>query len=210
MAVVMGCVMKSSVLITDTTTDFGRELAVVFAREGWEVFFPKDFARIKKLDVLADTTDFWCDDGDYEKIFRESVIKPMETLEKFLPLLDAGEGKRLFYLSSRTAMINENVTCDAYVYDVEGYGADDAAGFAFKMSKAALHQFLQMVHNRLYPQGYALRLFERLEGRVPDEHAAESAFLYITRRRGTENHDPTRDDESALVLRDAEGRTYCW
>ena len=199
--------MKGSILIIGTQTDFGRSLAAVFSREGWEVFSPDDFARIKNLNILADTTDFTggSDDGlngeIIETSFRENVIKPMQTLEKFLPFLDAGgtgdskgASKRLFYVSSACASIN---------------ATRDTHGFAYKMSKAALHQFLQMVHNRLFSR-YTLRLFDPMTGKIPPETAAESAFLYITRRRGTENHDPLRDDENTLVLRDAEGRAHSW
>ncbi|MCL2198300.1 MAG: hypothetical protein FWB80_05210 [Defluviitaleaceae bacterium] len=188
--------MKGTVLITDVQSDFGKNLATVFSREGYKVYLTDAISPllVKKLDFLVDTTDFRGSEN-MEQTFRENVIKPMATLEKFLPQLDAGEGKRLFYVSSAEASINET---------------REKSGFAYKMSKAALHQFLQMVRNRLSPEGFTLRVFDPMSGEIPADTAAESAFLYITRRRGTENHDPNRDDETTLVLRDAEGRQHSW
>ncbi|MCL1883114.1 MAG: hypothetical protein FWF81_05090 [Defluviitaleaceae bacterium] len=184
-----------TILITDTQTPFGKNLAEIFSREGYGVFTPNDFERMDRLDFLADTTDFRDESETTETVFRENVLSPMATLEKFLPLLDAGEKKRLFYISGAEASINET---------------REKSGYAYKMSKAALHQFLQMVRNKLAPQGYTLRVFDPMSGKIDPKTAAESAFLYITRRRGTENHDPSRDDETTLVLRDAEGRQHSW
>ena len=187
--------MRGSILITDTQSDFGKNLAEIFSREGYEVFTPRDFDKITKLDILADLTDFRETPDDFEKSFRENAIAPMAMIEKCLPLLDAGSVKRLFYVTSAEASINET---------------RDAHGYAYKMTKAALHQFLQMVRNRLAPEGYTLRLFDPMRGKIDARIAAESAFLYITRRRGTENHDPNRDDENDLIMRDAEGRVHGW
>lgn len=203
--------IKDSILITYTQTPFGKSLAAVFLRKGYEVYSvdgetPLNLAKINKIDILAETMDFnvledtfsissGIADEVIEKTFRENAIRPMATLETFLPLLESGKMKRLFYISSAEASINET---------------RDTTGFAYKMSKAALHQFLQMARNRLAPQGYTFRIFDPLCGKIESQTAAESAFQYITRRRGTENHDPMRDDETTLVLRDAEGRQHSW
>jgi hypothetical protein len=82
--------------------------------------------------------------------------------------------------------------------------------FGYIMSKAALHQFLQMTRNKLAPKGYTFRAFDLMNGEVLPEAAAESAFNYIVRRRGTENNDHLRDDEENLVFRDAQGRQHSW
>jgi hypothetical protein len=60
------------------------------------------------------------------------------------------------------------------------------------------------------PKGYTFRVFDPMDKEIPPEAAAESAYNYITRRRGTENHDPLRDDEDNLVFRDAQGRQHSW
>jgi len=158
------------------------------------------------LDFFLDTTDF-CDpkddftardgiDGEVvERVFRQNALRAMALLEAFLPLLDAGEGKRLFYLTSASSSINETRR---------------ASHFGYNMSKAALHQFIQMTRNKLFSSGYTFRVFDPLDGELPPLAAAESAFNYITRRRGTERDDPLRDDEDNLVFRDALGRQHAW
>jgi len=211
--------MKKTVLVTNLDTVFGEKLAVVFAREGFDVFalgknLPLDpyeaATALKekngKLDFLLDTTDvrfskdtFTIRDGIdremVEQVYRQNVLASMALLEAFLPLLDQGEGKRLFYLTSVEASINETRRIDH---------------FAYNMSKAALHQFIQMTRNKLAPKGYTFRVFDPLEREISPEAAAEGAYHYITRRRGTENHDPLRDDEENLVFRDAQGRQHSW
>jgi len=67
-----------------------------------------------------------------------------------------------------------------------------------------------MTRNKLTPKGYTFRVFDPMEGELSPEAAAEGAYNYITRRRGTENHDPLRDDEDNLVFRDAQGRQHSW
>jgi len=218
--------MKKVVLVTNLDTVFAERLATIFAREGFEVFAlgnkaiekvtllsldPNEAAtalkeKTGKLDFLLDTTDvrspkdtFTIRDGIdgavVEQVYRQNVLVSMALLEAFLPLLDQGEGKRLFYLTSAEASINETRRIDH---------------FAYNMSKAALHQFIQMTRNKLAPKGYTFRVFDPMDREVSPEAAAESAYNYITRRRGTENHDPLRDDEDNLVFRDAQGRQHSW
>jgi NAD(P)-dependent dehydrogenase (short-subunit alcohol dehydrogenase family) len=219
--------MKGIVLVTCVSKVFDEKLVSAFAREGYRVFamgdkpiegaelLPVDAnkaaAMLKekagKLDFLVDTTDvshpddtFTVSDGIdrtvIEQVYRQNVLRPMALLEAFLPLLDEGVGKRLFYLTSAEASVNETRRTDH---------------FGYNMSKAALHQFIQMTHNKLAPKGYTFRIFDPMNAlEVAPEAAAESAFNYITRRRGTENNDPTRDDEDNIVFRDAQGRQHCW
>ncbi|MCL2604120.1 MAG: hypothetical protein FWD90_06545 [Defluviitaleaceae bacterium] len=197
-----------NVLITGNLTEFENNLAEVFTREGYKVF-TQDEARelgIPRLDYLIDTTDnrdeadrFTLDEGfggeAVERVFRGNVLRSMALLETFLPLLDKGEGKRLVYLSSAEASINATRAVKS---------------FGYNMSKAALHQFIQLTRNKLAPKGYTFRVFDPMAGEVTPQAAAESAYNYITRRRGTENHDPLRDDEENMVMRDAMGRQYAW
>ena len=219
-------IIKKTALVTDINTPFGENLAKVFSREGFCVFAMGDRAidgivtlpsgtgdafstlmdKAGMLDFLIDTTDvrdpqdfFTLDDGIdgmvIERVFRRNVLHSMSLLEVFLPLLDIGEGKRIFYLTSSEASINETRSTN---------------NFAYCMSKAALHQFIQMTRNKLAPGGYTFRVFDPLENELSAEAAAESAYNYFIRRRGTENHDPLRDDEDNLVFRDALGRQHPW
>lgn len=188
-----GVAMK--VLITCMDKDFDKKLAEIFSNKGYEVIKPGD--KPDTLDFLIDTSDFCHPDDNganteiMEQVFHQNVIIPMKNLEDYLPMLDKGEGKRLFYLTSASASINET---------------NDTKNYAYNMSKAALHQFIQMTRNKLAPKGYTFRVFDPMT----HEYAAEAAFNYITRRRGTENYDPNRDDEATVVFRDAEGRQHSW
>jgi len=215
-----------TVLVTSTDTIFGEALAAIFAREGFQVFalgnkpiekvtllpiyLNEAAAAIKekagKLDFLLDTTDVSSqkdnftvrdviDVGVIEQVYRQNVLSSMALLEAFLPLLHEGEGKRLFYLTRADASVNETRRIDHYAYN---------------LSKAALHQFIQMTRNKLAPKGYTFRVFDPMDREVPPEAAAEGAYNYITRRRGTENNDHLRDDEDNLVFRDAQGRQHSW
>jgi NAD(P)-dependent dehydrogenase (short-subunit alcohol dehydrogenase family) len=217
--------MKDIVLITCLNKIFDEKLATAFAREGFRVFamgdkpiekvtlLPPDAyeaaaalrEKAGKLDFLVDTTDFLhpqdsftvrdgIDGAVVEHVFRQNVLRSMALLEAFLPLLDEGEAKRLFYLTRAEASINETRRMDH---------------FGYNMSKAALHQFIQMTRNKLAPKGYTFRVFDPMDI-VPPEAAAESAYNYITRRRGIEGNNPLRDDEENLVFRDAQARQHAW
>jgi len=135
-------------------------------------------------------------------LYDANVTRPMAMLEAFLPLLEAGSGKRLCYLTSAAASINET-------RDIDGLG--------YKMAKAALHSFLQITRNALAPKGYTIRAFDPCaalncsqEREVSAPLSAQAAFNYFTRRRGMERDDPNRDDEGNLVFRDAWGRQHSW
>jgi len=216
--------MEGVALLTCLNNTFDRNLAAAFAREGFHAFamgdiptegvtlLPSDVAQAAvileheagQLDFLLDTTDFQ-DAADtftlregidwtvVERVYRRNVLHSMAILEAFLPLLDAGGGKRLFYLTSAAAAVNETRRADH---------------FGYNMSKAALHQFLQMTRNKLASKGYTFRVFDPMAGELSPEAAAEGAFNYITRRRAVEG--PLRDDEENLVFRDAEGRQHAW
>ena len=218
--------MKGIALVTCQNNKLDEKLASVFVREGFNVFVmgdkpmegvtllpskPNEAAAAlreitSKLDILLDTTDV-CDPEDtftvcdglngavIERVYRQNVLRPMAVLKELIFLMDNSECKRLFYLTGSMASINETRCVDH---------------FGYTLSKAALHQFLQMTRNTLAPKGYTFRVFDPMAGEVSSEAAAESAYNYIIRRRGTENHDPLRDDEDNLVFRDALGRQHAW
>jgi len=158
------------------------------------------------IDIYIDVSDerspsdnFTVRDGLNDKVMRElydaNVTRPMALLETFLPLLESGEGKRLCFLTSAQASINE--TCA-----IDGYG--------YKMAKAALHNFLQITRNVLAPKGFTIRAFDPSRNEVPAEAAAQAALNYFVHRRGVERGDERRDDEGNLVFRDAYGRQHPW
>ena len=212
------------VLISAQTSQFDIDLARKFAAEGYGVYtlgespvdgvtsLSADLARAVEqlgdaaIDYLADVTDnrdaedsFTFRDGIradvIQRVYRANTLRSMAILEAFLPALDRAQTKRLFYLTSSDASVNESRAI---------------SGFGYNMSRAAMSQFIQMIRNKLTPLGYTYRIFDPMHGAYSPEVTASSAFSYITRRRGTENFDPRRDDEDNLVYRDAEGRQHAW
>ena len=221
-----------TVLMTRQSREFDLKLAEIFVREGYRVFtitsgadadatakngitaLPDDLAQAAaiiekdagKLDIYVELSDerngadtFTVRDGLDEKVIRslyeENVLRPMATLEAFINLLDAGARKRLCFIASAEASINE------------ARGTD---GYGYKMGKAAMSNFYQMISNKLTPSGYTFRVFDPSLSEVSSEASAESAFTYFTRRRGTEGENPLRDDEARLVFRDAFAREHAW
>ena len=199
------CLMKN-VLITRKKTIFDKNLFKAFEREGYNVYVsgsnePKDkidlYIDVSNEAGVADTFTIreGLDEKEINRVYKANVLKPMRRFEKYLPLLDAGEGKRVCFLTTSEASINET---------------RDTDGYAFKLSKAALYNFIQMASNKLTPNGYTWRVFDPMVGEVDAKASAEAAFNYFTRRRGTENNDNLRDDENRLVFRDALGREHTW
>jgi len=208
---------------TETAKVFVREGYKVFAAGSGQIngvtLIPADLKDAVKeilkytgsIDIYIDVSDerspldnFELRAGVNDLVMRElydaNVIKPMAMLEAFLPLLEAGEGKRVCYLTSAQASINET-------RETDGYG--------YKMAKAGLHNFLQITRNVLAPRGYTIRVFDPADGRtngsaLTARQAAEAAFNYFSRMRGIERGDPQRDDETNLVFRDAYGRQHSW
>ena len=198
-----------NVFITGQKNDFDKRLAGIFIREGYNTYTADDNVpgnKMEFIDIYIDVSDerdpaddFSIRDGLDEDIIRRvyeaNVLNSMKMLEEYLPLLDAGNAKRLCFLTAAEASINET---------------RETNGFAYKMSKAAMHNFFQMISNRLSPAGYTFRIFDPLHGDIDAKASAEGAFNYFTRRRGIEQDNPLRDDESRLVFRDALGREHTW
>ena len=219
-----------SVLLTRQKSTFDRKLAEAFAREGYKVFaigtgaeavtaagatsLPEDLAQAVeivekeagKLDIYVELSDersvadhFTVRDGLDEAVIRglyeENVLRPMATLEAFINLLDAGDKKRLCFIASTEASINE-------ARGIDGYG--------YALGKAAMSNFYQMISNKLAPSGYTFRVYDPMRMVIAPEAAAEGAFNYFTRRRGTEGENILRDDENRLVFRDALAREHAW
>jgi NAD(P)-dependent dehydrogenase (short-subunit alcohol dehydrogenase family) len=135
------------------------------------------------------------DDIDYEtikSIYNANVLWSIAMYEGFLPLVKNGGVKRYCFITNAKASVN-------HCADITGYG--------YNMSKAGLHNFLQIIKNKLMPDGFTFRAFDPSSGELPDEEASRSAFNYFTRRRGVEGG---RDDEPKLVIRDAFGRQHSW
>jgi len=202
-------VKKEKVFITGKNNEFKKKLTDIFLREGYDTIVAENSSFTKKpdfIDIYIDVSDerssadnFSITDGLDEDVIRSvyegNVLESMKMLEEYLPLLDRGTGKRLCFLTAAEASINET---------------REINGFAYKMSKAAIHNFYQMIYNKLSPAGYTFRIYDPMYGDIDAEASAEGAFNYFTRRRGIEQNNPLRDDETRLVFRDALGREHAW
>ena len=134
------------------------------------------------------------DDVDFDLIkltYTENVLRPIGIFENFLPLIKKGNLKRCCFITSANASINQNT---------------DTTGYAYNMSKAGLHNFLQITKNKLVSQGFSFRAYDPSLSRLSAEKSGKSAYYYFIRRRGIEG----RDDEPNLKIRDAFGREYSW
>jgi len=191
-----------TVFFTGINNGFDAELLSVFSENGYEVYVSgalvPDYIDIyiETANYKSDSDDFSVeDDIDYDAVYETyaaNVLKPLETYEEFLPLIKLGSVKRLCFITGSGAGINN---------------CSDVSGFGYNMSKAGLHNFLQIIKNRLSPEGFTFRAFDPSGGEISDKLSAVSAFNYFTRRRGVEGG---RDDEPKFVIRDAFGRERSW
>ena len=224
--------MENIAFLTGIANDFDVELAKTLYENGYTVFstdkgkardtakfaqiisFDPDYAdsaakagaefgeKYGHIDLYIETADFRSDDDTFtvtdeidfdllKAIYTENVLRPIAVYEAFLPLMKAGNLKRLCFITSAGASINHTT---------------DTSGYGYNMSKAALHNVLQIMKNNLMPKGFSFRAFDPSVGKIAPTAAARSAYNYFTRRRGIEG----RDDEPKLKIRDALGREYSW
>jgi NAD(P)-dependent dehydrogenase (short-subunit alcohol dehydrogenase family) len=141
-------------------------------------------------------------DMDLEAVwnsFRVNALGPVCLVEKLLPLLDRGERKRLCFVSSEVSSIAlmKNRGDSPYPYP---------------MSKAALNMGVRLMHNQLFSQGYAFRLFHPgwMKRRMQDGSLSEAAKYdpdYIGAIAAAYFETPLHD-EHRLVMADYSG--YEW
>ena len=187
-----------TIYFTHIDSVFSRALANLFESGGDTV--TTDPAA--SADFFIDTTDYRDPDDcralgegvDGEAIFRAfraDVTEPLALLEKVLPNMTGK--KRICFLTTRDASINQSTA---------------VSGFGRNMAKAALHQVLTITKNGLRDKGFTFRLFDPMDGEIPPEKAAATAYGYFLRDRFEEG--PGRDDEKNLIIRDALGREIPW
>ncbi len=142
---------------------------------------------------------------DYDEIhrmYRVNALGPLRVVEAFLPLLEAGQLKRLCFISSEAGSVNR---------------AERKSWFGYCASKTALNMGVRLLFNRLRPRGYTFRLYhpgwmrtymsgdKNTAADLEPEEAAVAALAYFLRDRGRDPHLAPRNDEDRLVLRDNRG-----
>ena len=190
--------------LTRVDTPFAKRLAELLKEKGYDVLSGDDKTDdAVELFVATENERLSGDDFDirgefnYEVVmesFNLNLFAPILQLERMLPNLDKGELKRICFLSSRTASINQS---------------DATTGFGYNMCKASMSNAMAIFKNKLYDDGYTFRLYDPMETdgdhRVTNENSAAGALTYFLTRRAKE-YTPSRDDEMRLVIRDALGR----
>lgn len=138
---------------------------------------------------------------DYDEILRIyniNAVGPLRVVESFLPLVKAGNQKRLCFVSSEAGSIER---CKR----VSWYG--------YTMSKAALNRAVKLMFNHLRPEGFKFRLFhpgwvqsyisgsKNKDAALTPEESAEAVITHFT---------GDLDDEDTLVMYDWEGKKWPW
>jgi NAD(P)-dependent dehydrogenase (short-subunit alcohol dehydrogenase family) len=136
---------------------------------------------------------------DYQSMlqaFSVNSVGPLRMVEAFLPLLDAGDTKRICFVSSEAG-------CQALVHRQDGFG--------YCMSKKALNMGVKNLFNELRPEGYTFRLYhpgwmrtymggaKSTHGNLEPEESAAFAVPFFVGER---------EDEDRLVMIDYMG--YEW
>jgi len=137
---------------------------------------------------------------NFDDMLREynvNALGALRMVKAFLPLLEAGQTKRLCFVSSEAGSVE---------------ASQRTGWFGYCMSKAALNMAVKNLHNDLAGQGYSFRLYhpgwlrtymsgsKNTEAHMEPEEGAAFALKYFL------------DDavEDTLVLRDWEGKVWPW
>lgn len=144
-------------------------------------YIPKDSER-----KITDGQNF----DELKKAYDINALGPLRVTAALIELLDKGELKRICTVSSVDASIN---------------GSLETANYGHAMAKAALNMQMNILFNRLRPEGYTFRLYG-LRGEDDGNFIVE----YFLRDRSFEPHDPKHSDENRIVMRDRFGREIPW
>lgn len=137
------------------------------------------------------------DEQDYAELmnaYEYNSIGPLRAVDAFLPLLKAGDGKRICAVTSPASSNN---------------ATRDFADFPGHISKAPLNMALNQLFNGLRPEGFTFRVYCKDPKASPDR-AGEFAAEYFIRNRSNEPESYKHSDENRLVMRDWMGIELPW
>ena len=136
------------------------------------------------------------DYGAMLQAFSVNSVGPLRMTESFLPLLDAGDLKRICFVSSEAGS-------QAMLHRQDGYG--------YCMSKSALNMGVRNLFNELRPEGYTFRLYhpgwvrsymsgaKSTRGNLEPEESAAFAVPFFVEGR---------EDEERLAMIDYMGNEW--
>ncbi|MBO4407344.1 MAG: SDR family NAD(P)-dependent oxidoreductase, partial [Clostridia bacterium] len=127
--------------------------------------------------------------------FRTNSLAGPLLVDALLPLLEKGEGKRLFFVSSEISSVRlQRRTGD----------------MRYAMSKTALNMGVRLLFNSLRPRGYTFRLYQPgwMKRVLPDGSRAAGAMIDpdVSAEEALRQIREDRIDEDRLVLVDYLGR----
>ena len=138
------------------------------------------------------------DYADMHRLYDINALGPLRVVEAFLPILDRGGMKRLCFVSSEAGSIGRMTR---------------TAWQPYCMSKAALNMGIQILFNRLHPEGYTFRVYhpgwvrsymggqKNNQADLEPEQAAAYAIPFFLNDLENEDH---------LSLIDYQGQTWPW
>ena len=151
---------------------------------------------LSRAQTIRDGLDY----DEMHRLFNTNSLGALRVVESYLPLMEAGEIKRLGFVSSEAGSI-KNAHRDAW--------------FSYGMSKAALNMGVRILYNYLRSDGYTFRLFHPggirsfiggtdtrgiKASREPEEAAVPAIEYFLG--------DVENEDE--LVMRDWKGEDWPW
>ena len=163
------------------------------------------YQRAKKIDLYIDTSSLeWNKNNETlrdivntSKILQEfklRAIAPLRTIIGFLDLIRMSEKKRICFITSTVASINQST---------------NKTDFGFCMSLAALHKSLYIMRNALKNQNFSFRLlgYDNQKKGTSLEQSVENCIGYFCRDRGVAEGI---NDEENFILRDQFGSVVPW
>ncbi|MBN1934684.1 MAG: SDR family NAD(P)-dependent oxidoreductase [Anaerolineae bacterium] len=144
---------------------------------------------------------------EMQRMYNVNALGPLRVVEAFLPLTNAGQMKRLCFVSSEAGSINR---------------CERTAWYGYCMSKTALNMAIKLLFNQLRPEGYTFRVYhpgwlrsymsgsKNPKADLEPEESAAPALAYFLRDRALDRYVDWRNDEDFLVMRDWQGREWPW
>jgi len=131
--------------------------------------------------------------------FRVNALGPVHMVERFLPLLDKGNMKRLCFVSSE-------VSCISLMKHRPG------SSYPYPMSKSSMNMGIRLMHNLLFKQGYTFRLYHPgwMKRQMEDSSLSEWAALdpAETAAHAAKYFELPLGDEHRLVMLDYLGHEW--
>lgn len=128
-----------------------------------------------------------------EQMYADDVIEPLKAVKEAAPYLELGACRRICYLNPT---MGSNNSCRA------------RSGYAVHMTASAVNMQVNLLFNRLHPQGYSFRLFGVDSMHEPGEQARAACWYFLADR--SRDADQKHADENRLVMRDFDGREIPW